>query len=379
MKKITSLIFLSLGHAATDFYPGMLSPLLPIFISMHGWSLTKAGILVTVLQVSCNFSQPFFGILNDHKPMRFYLWAGLIITGLPFCFVLKIDSFTVMIIAMVISGLGIGIYHPVAAVAAGRVADENRKSLSMALFSSGGHTSFMVAPLIVVLIVKVLGNNYMPLVIFPALIMTLFFLFDKNIVVNEGHGYSLHEWFSSLSLSGKELFLIWVVSSFRAIVLMLVGSFLPIFFIARGSTYEESAYILSFSLLASTVGMFVGGHLSDTYGRKKIIILMLITASPLLFGFVETSGIISIIFLITGMSALSSTIPISIIHAQHANPRLAGMASSLVMGLSFAMGALAATPFGILADNVGIENAMRVPLILPIFAGFTAFFLKKDL
>ncbi|MFC1551392.1 MFS transporter [Candidatus Latescibacterota bacterium] len=378
MKKITSLIFLSLGHAANDLYPGMLSPLLPIFIVMHGWSLTKAGILVTVLQLSCNFSQPFFGILNDHKPMRFFLWAGIIITGLPFCFVLKIDSFAVMIFAMIVSGLGVGLFHPVAAVAAGRIAVNNRKSLSMALFSSGGHISFMVAPLIVVLIVKVIGENYMPFVILPSLLMAVFFAFDKNITVNEGHGYSLQEWFTSLSSSGKELFILWIVSSFRAIVLMLVGAFLPILFIARGSSYEQSAYILSVSLLASTAGMFVGGHLSDKHGRKKIMVLMLFIATPLLYGFLATTGILSIAFLMIGMSALSSTIPISIIHAQHTNPRLAGMASSLVMGLSFAMGAVTATPFGILADNVGIENAMNAPLILPILAGFTALFLKSN-
>jgi MFS transporter, FSR family, fosmidomycin resistance protein len=378
MKKLTSLIFLSMGHAANDLYPGMLSPLLPIFIAMHGWSLTKAGILVTVLQLSCNFSQPFFGILNDHKPMRFFLWAGIVITGLPFCFVLKIDSFTVMIFAMIVSGLGVGLFHPVAAVAAGRIADKNRKSLSMALFSSGGHISFMVAPLIVVLIVKVIGEQYMPFVILPSLLMALFFAFDKNITVNEGHGYSFKEWFSSLSSTGKELFVLWIVSSFRAVVLMLVGAFLPILFIARGSSYEQSAYILSVSLLASTAGMFVGGHLSDKHGRKKIMIVMLVIATPLLYGFLATSGILSIALLMAGMSALSSTIPISIIHAQHINPRLAGMASSLVMGLSFAMGAITATPFGILADNVGIENAMSVPLILPILAGFTALFLKSD-
>ncbi len=378
MKKITSLIFLSLGHAASDLYPGMLSPLLPIFIDMYGWSLTKAGILVTVLQLSCNLSQPLFGIINDHKPMRFSLWSGIVIAGLPFCFVFMIDSFTVMMLAMIVSGLGIGLFHPVAAVAAGRIAHENRKSLSMALFSSGGHLSMMIAPLVVVLFVKIIGRNAMPLVILPAVLMALLFSFDKNITVSEGHGYSRGEWLLALFSSGKELFIIWIVSAFRAMALMLVGSFLPILFIARGSSYEQSAINLSVSLGASTVGMFLGGHLSDRYGHKKIIILMLSAAAPLLYGFLATTGIVSILFLMTGMGVLSATIPISIIYAQRINPCLAGMASSLVLGLSFAMGAVAATPFGILADKAGIEYAMRVPVALPAFAACAALFLKKD-
>jgi FSR family fosmidomycin resistance protein-like MFS transporter len=378
MNKIKRLFFLSLGHSASDFYPGMLSPLLPVFIAQHDWSITKAGILVTVLQASCNFSQPVFGIINDHQPMRSFLWTGLIIGGLPFCFVLNIKSFSMMVLAMVISGLGVGLFHPVAAVAAGRIADTKRKSLSMALFSSGGHISFMIAPMIAVLIVKVLGNEYMPLIILPALVMAIYFAFDKNIVVNEGHGYSLNEWFSSFYMSSRELFLLWIVSSFRAIVLMLVGSFLPILAMARGASYAESAYFLSASLFASTTGMFIGGHLSDIYGRKKIMAIMMLAASPLLFGFLKTSGGISVMLLLMGMATLSSTIPVSITHAQLANPKLAGMASSLVMGLSFAMGALAATPFGILADHIGIESAMKVPTILPFFGGLAVFFMKRD-
>jgi len=378
MKKIKNIISLFLGHFATDFYPGLLSPLLPIFCDRYGWSFTEAGILITVLQTFCNISQPVIGIINDHKPMRFLLWSGLIIAGLPFCFVMKINRMDFMIIAMVISGIGVGMFHPVAAVAAGLNAVENRKGISMAIFSSGGHFSFIIAPLVTVLIVEVLGDEYMPLVIIPALIMALYFVFNRSIVIHEGHGFSLREWFSSLFESGRELFILWLVSSFRAVVLVIVGSFLPMLAMARGASYVKGAYFLSITLFASMVGMFIGGHLSDTYGRRKIIAITMLVSTPLLYGFLYTSGILSIVFLITGMGTLSSTMPVNIILAQRANPKLAGVASSFVMGLPFAVGAFAATPFGMLADHTGIETAMNVPLILPVLGGITVFFLKKD-
>lgn len=375
--KIKSLVFLFLGHLSNDFYPGMVSPLLPVFTAQYGWSMAQAGLLITAMQLSCNISQPFFGIINDHRPTKSFIWIGLIIAGIPFCFVMKIDSLHIMAAVMIISGLGVGMFHPVSVVAAGRIATEKHKGISMALFSSGGHIGFMIAPMAAVLIIEVLGEMYMPIIIMPALIMALFFAFDKNIVVQESHGYSLKEWFSSLSGSGRELFILWLVSSFRGIVLLLVGHFLPIFAMARGASYAEGAYFLSASLLASMFGMLIGGHLSDTHGRKKVMVITMLISSPLLYAFLYTSGIVSVVLLLTGIATLCSSIPANIILAQRANPELAGMASSIVMGLPFAMGALTAIPFGALADHVGIEMAMNVPLILPILGGITVFFLRK--
>ncbi len=378
MKKFKNIFPLSLGHLACDLYPGLLSPLLPVFAVRYGWSFTEAGILVTVLQTSCNISQPVIGIINDHKPMRFLLWAGLIIAGLPFCFVMNISRLDIMCIAMIISGIGVGMFHPPAAVAAGRIAVENREGISMALFSSGGHVSFMSAPLIAVFIIEVLGDKYMPLVIIPALIMAFYFVFNRSIVIHEGHGFTLHEWFSSLFQSGRELFILWLISTSRSIVYMLMGSFLPMLAMARGASYAKGAFFLSITLLGSMIGMFIGGHLSDIYGCRKVMAISLFISPPLLYGFLYTSGTLSIVFLILGMSTLGSTLPVNIILAQRSNPKLAGIASSLVMGLSFVMGAFAATPFGVLADHVGIETALKLPLILPIFGGFTVFLLKRD-
>ncbi|MBT4483368.1 MAG: MFS transporter, partial [Candidatus Latescibacteria bacterium] len=248
--KLKRLFFLSLGHIASDFYPGMLSPLLPLILDHHGLSMAHAGILVTVLQGTCNLSQPFVGVLNDTRPMKSFLWAGLIISGLPFCFLMQAGSLSKMIIALAISGIGVGMYHPVAAVAAGLSARGEHKSLSMAVFSSGGTIGFLTAPMFVVLVVKILGEQYMPLAIVPALLMAVYFIYDRDIVVSEKHHLTASEWFASLVENKRELTVLWLVSSFRAVVHLLVGSFLPLLIITRGSSYESSAFILSATLFA---------------------------------------------------------------------------------------------------------------------------------
>jgi len=376
--RLKRLAFLSLGHVTSDLYPGMLSPLLPLLLDRYGLSMAAAGVLIMVLQAFCNLSQPIVGVLNDNRPMKSFLWLGLIISAVPFCFILQFGRLELMIIALAISGIGVGMYHPVAVVATGLIAKENRGGLTMALFSSGGSFGFMTAPLVVVVVVKILGEQYMPLVLLPALVMTVLFVSDRGIVVSEQHKMNVHEWFAALSESKRELFVLWLIASFRAVVALNVGSFLPILTIARGASYVASAYFLSGTLLTAMIGMFLGGHLSDIHGRRKVMAITLLISSPLLYVFLHTSGVFSIIMLMLGIGALSSTIPVNIFLAQRAAPKHAGMASSIVMGLPFAVASLVAPPFGALADRVGIETAMNAMFFIPVLGGIAVFFLRKE-
>ena len=375
---IYRLLFLSLGHMTSDLYPGMLSPLLPLLLPRYGLSMAKAGVLVMVLQVFCNFSQPVAGIINDHIPMKVFLWLGIIISAIPFCFILQFQRLDMMMIALAVSGIGVGMFHPVGAVAASLTSSGNRSGISMAAFSSGGTVGFMIAPLIIVGIVEILGEQFMPLVLLPALFTTAYFMFNRTIVVSSNYDLSLKEWFSALLVSKRELFIVWLVSVFRAVVQVLISSFLPLLAIARGLSYAKSAYFLSASLLAGMCGMFVGGYLSDMHGRRKILAITQLAASPLLYVFLFTEGMVSTLFLLLGMAFLSASIPINIILAQRAAPKNTGVASSMVMGLSFGIGALAAPPFGILADHIGIEAAMKVISIIPVLGGISVFLLRKE-
>ena len=372
------ILFLAFGHVAADFYPGMLAPLLPLVIERYGWSMARAGVLIMAMQISANAGQVVVGILNDHRPQKAFLWAGPLISAIPFSLVFMVQRFDLMLIVLAVSGFGVAMYHPVGVVAAGHIAHENRRGISMALFSAGGSVGVAIAPLALVFIVQVLDERYMPLIVLPAVVMAFYFICDKGFVVSDHKSHTVHEMIENLRENSRELFLLWIISSFRAMVYVILGSFLPMLMIARGSSFAVSNYFLSATLLAGMVGLFIGGHLSDIYGRRRIMAITMLASSPLLFGFLHTNGILSTVFILIGTSALSSTIPVNIILAQRATPKLAGMASSLVMGVSFMMGAVVAPPFGAIADSIGIETAMNVIFTFPLLGGITVFFLRKE-
>jgi FSR family fosmidomycin resistance protein-like MFS transporter len=303
---------------------------------------------------------------------------GLLLSGIPFAFLVVSNNFMLISAALVVSGIGVGMYHPVAAVVAGRQNTGTRPGFLMAFFAAGGTAGFIVAPFLVVVIVQFLGSSFLPLIVIPALVGAILFATNRTIDLPEGHGYSYRQWISVFGEYIPGLFVLWLISSMQSMVNMLMGSFLPMLLMARGFSYSTSVLILALQLTAGMIGMLIGGYLADVHGRRRIMAVTLFLTSPLLFGFLHTSGIVSLILLMLGTGAVFSTIPINIVIAQRTAPALSGMASSLVMGLSFVIGALMATPFGMLADRIGIENAMNAPLVLPFIAAFGVFLIKKE-
>ena len=49
-------------------------------------------------------------------------------------------------------------------------------------------------------------------------------------------------------------------------------------------------------LLAGVAGQLAGGHLSDIFGRKEYVIAGSILAIPSFYGFIFTTGLISVCF-----------------------------------------------------------------------------------
>lgn len=370
--RLRTLFYLSAGHMVSDLYGGMLAPLLPLILLRYDISMASAGMLLFTMHAFANLSQPLIGILNDNRQRNWLLWAGPLVSALPFAFILRLGSTLHMMAVLVLTGIGIGMYHPISAAVAGRIVRRERQGVSMAIYSSGGALGVILAPLMIVGIVETLGESFMPLVILPAAAMAALYPFQRGIETGRVHYRTFKEWLAALHRSRHALILYWAISSFRSVVYMLIGSFLPVLAVARGMSFAGSAYYLSVSMCAGMVGMFLGGHLSDRHGGRRVLALSLFAASPLLAGFLFSDGIVSLLFLLPGMALLPSTIPVTILLAQRAAPHHAGVASSLVMGMSFLMGAIAAPLFGLLADHIGIENAMRMLIILPALGGLVA-------
>jgi FSR family fosmidomycin resistance protein-like MFS transporter len=130
-------------------------------------------------------------------------------------------------------------------------------------------------------------------------------------------------------------------------------------------------------MAAGVIGTFFGGVLADKIGLKKMIVLSVAGAAPfaLLLPHVSQFWIYPVMFM-TGL-ILQSGFSVSVVYAQQLLPGNIGMASGLITGLAFGMGAVGAVVLGKISDTLGHADMMLIASFLPLL-GLLAFLLPRE-
>jgi FSR family fosmidomycin resistance protein-like MFS transporter len=139
---------------------------------------------------------------------------------------------------------------------------------------------------------------------------------------------------------------------------------------------EVAGYSLAIYLLATAVAGPIGGHLSDRFGRRSVMIASLALA-PIVFQLaLGLSGWALVFALAAGGFVLMLPHPANVVMAAEYMPRSAGVAASMITGLAWALGQFLSWPLGMLAERVGIESALSVIFWLPLAGIFLVLPLK---
>ena len=100
-----------------------------------------------------------------------------------------------------------------------------------------------------------------------------------------------------------------------------------------------------------------------------------IISIPFLYGFVNTSGPLSVVLLALAGTILMASSSVVIAMAQELIPENAGTASSIVMGLAWGAGGMLVVFFGMAPKKWGTPSAMAALSFLPIAAFLFVLFL----
>jgi FSR family fosmidomycin resistance protein-like MFS transporter len=133
-------------------------------------------------------------------------------------------------------------------------------------------------------------------------------------------------------------------------------TFLPKYYNDLG--YRPSVYgvITALFMGGSAVGGVIGGWLADRFSKRKIAMSTLFAAVlPLgLFPILGDTGWVYFILPLAGVLTGASH-SIIVVLAQRMSPRRMGMASGMVLGLTFVSGAFGTFLSGFQADLMGLE------------------------
>jgi FSR family fosmidomycin resistance protein-like MFS transporter len=229
------------------------------------------------------------------------------------------------------------------------------KGRGMAFFMTGGELARTVGPLVAVGGVSLLGlEGFYPVMVFgPVSSLWLFFKF-KDVKVGSGHRQPV-----SLGGTWKSMrHILWPLIAIlcaRGFMHASITTFLPTYIQMRTGDLWLAGISLTLVEGAGVAGVLTAGSISDALGRKKVLIISLITAPVMLLGFIWLDGWIRFVMLIfTGFSLLSTT-PVMLALVQEHGTHSPATANGLFMMASFLARSSVVVVVGFLGDLMGLE------------------------
>ena len=364
----TKVALISLAHGVNDMYAGFLSTFLPFIKENLGLSYALAGsfnVIVGFFHIVC---QPAIGYLCDRIRRPVLMIVGPILCGLGAVMLPNTHSYWMAIAFAGLWGFGSALYHPQGSGGIGYVSEPERLTFSLTWFNIAGTVGSMLSPLIAVWAVRYWGYQGLPLTLLPALLLAPLLYFSMPFLREEivCSDEKRQGFFKTMGALFAILYPIWAISLSRDLVFQCVRFFVPLKIVSQGGSLESVGTVVFCITLGGTLAMIPIGAVARRWGNKRTLMVTMLTAPVVLVAAALTTGIFSVALYLIGVSVIYSTLPLTVTMAQMLVPGERSAASSIVMGLSWGCSNILVSPFGKIADMIGIEAALIFVGLLPL-------------
>jgi FSR family fosmidomycin resistance protein-like MFS transporter len=370
------LLSLMLGHFTVDSYVGVIPVLYPLLIGRFDLNLATVGLVSLAYGGMAAISQPPFGLLADRFGTRF---TGLALawTAISFALIGFVDSFPLLLVLAMTSGLGSGAFHPLGALDVRGMLPNLRRSLGMSVYVTAGTVGVATGPLLGILLLTAFGIRGTGFLVLPGLVTGGYLLLrarrKSNLItaaVRSTRRASPVPVFALGAVIAVMMSRSWTVGVFQA--------FTPTWYEQLGYGPEFYGPLATTLVLASAVGTVGCGSLADRYGRRTVILATLVLSVPAILLFCLYPGPWAFASAVLIGLLAASTAPLMLLMAQQLMSTRAGLASGLVMGLGFVTGAIGVPINGAIADALGLQKSLLTHVILVIVTIGVAWFLPRE-
>jgi MFS family permease len=287
---------ITLGHALTHWYPSTFYLLLPIIGKELGLSYSQIGLIMTCQFVAGAVANVPGGILVDTVGRKGVLMAtSLFWVGFPYLLMGFSSGYLMLLACVALVGFGNSLWHPTAIPTLARIFPE-RKGLVLSLHGMGGNVGDALAPMAVgALLTFLTWRQVVVLNVVPGIVMAVLILAflgtlqlgSKKKAQAEAKVQGLGDYFRGVPalFRNRALIMITMGGAFRSLTQNGILTFLPVYL----------AYEMGYSTLWVGAAMFalqaagfaaspIAGHLSDTMGRRSVLVTsMIMTGVVLVF------------------------------------------------------------------------------------------------
>lgn len=367
-----ALLVFMLGHFTVDMYGGILPIMFPVFVDEFDLSKGAVGLIALGYTGAASLSQPLFGYLSDRFGSRYLAVSSMAWSAIMIGVIGIAPQYGIVVALAILAGLGSGAYHPQGASNASEVSGDVGRNSALAFYTVGGTSGFALGPLIGALVVALFGKSG-TVVLIPYGIFVSIALYQQL----KARGLGLprdpsHATEARGAIIWAPLLLIVAIVMLRSWTHVSVVSFIPLWFDEQGYGAGFYSSLQTLVLASGAAGTLVGGVLADRFGQKVVLIASLIGSAPLLVVFAAFPGqqsfILGPLFTFTADMSLA----ITLVMAQRFLPGRIGMASGFILGMGFVTGGIGVPVTGLIADRIGVGDALMLTSALVLVAAAIA-------
>ena len=377
----TTITALSFGHLVLDSYSSFLVPILPLLALKLGITPAQAGFLIPVMMISSSLMQPVYGIISDRYFKRAFAVAGPLIAAVFISCIGLADSLPMLLALTIAGGIGIGAFHPQSAALAHRAAlDYNpaRQGTVMSIFSSSGTVGYALGPLMISTCVAWFGLEHSYYTMVFGIVATALLWWYCPALEQRKRADDAPPLSQLLKAAWVPLTILYFAVVLRSAASVAIQSYLPFWLQNHGLNLQNSSLIITGFIFFGGIGGFFGGALADRFGARRVSMVSVLLATPILLAGFLTQGAVSYTFIMFGGLCLNLPLPISVVMAQRLVPGGASTVSALVMGFAWGLGAMLTPVVGKLSEGFGLTKALLLVALWPLASALLFWRYPKD-
>lgn len=374
------LLAISFSHLLNDTLQSLIPSIYPMVKATYRLNFSQVGLITLTFQLAASLLQPFVGFYTDKKPQPFSLAIGMTFTLTGLVVLALSNSYTLLLVAVALTGLGSSVFHPEASKVA-FMASGGRRGLAQSIFQVGGNAGSALGPLLAAAIIVPFGQRY--ILWFSLLAMMAIGLLiavgkwygsNKHRIKGKGNAGIAHGPLLSGTRIAISVTILLVLIFSKFFYLSCISNYYTFYLIEKFHVSVQSSQLYLFVFLFSVAaGTLLGGPLGDRFGRKYIIWFSILGAAPftMLLPYVSLFWA-SVLTVFIGL-ILASAFSAILVYAQELIPGKVGMVAGLFFGFAFGMGGVGSALLGALADHTSIQYVFKVCAFLPLIGLLTTF------
>ena len=347
------------AHFSHDLYSSLLGPLIAAVQDKLAISLFVASLMVPAQQMP-SVLQPFIGVLADRTSKRWFVVLAPGVAGISTSSIGLAPHIGIVLIMLLVSGLASAAFHTPAVALVGEYGGK-KMGQAMAIFMAGGELARAVGPLMITgaIALFTLEGAWVLMVFGVVSSILLYFTLDTSESDAAEKAKIKVPLKPLLRARRKPILALLGYSAVKNLASAPFAIFLVVYLVSRGHSTWYASISLSTLFIAGIAGGFLGGTLSDRFGRRNIMFITAVLTAPLYYLYLWLENGTWYVLPVLGVAGVISmaTRPIQLALAQEVLPEARGPMAGVMLAFGFVSMSLIALAFGALSDAIGIENS----------------------